>query len=71
MCKVCDLCGNEHDGRDGDNRCPDCEAIDEMPRPVAVRAVTRAKRNRAAYAEIMRSMGLVRVTGALGGVYWE
>lgn len=31
----------------------------------------RARANRKAKTEALRSMGLVRVRGALGGVYWE
>jgi hypothetical protein len=38
-----------------------------------VEAIRRAKRNAARRAkdDVMRSLGLVRVRGALGGSYWE
>jgi len=31
----------------------------------------RARQNRKAKDDVMRSLGLVKVRGALGGVYWE
>lgn len=63
--KVCEKCGEEIGTKDGENRCEPCEE-----------AVSRAKRakasaNRRARAEAMRSLGMVRVRGALGGTYWE
>jgi hypothetical protein len=60
--KVCEKCGEEIGGRGGDNLCQACE--DGVKR--AKRALSRKQRE-----SIMRSMGLVKVRGALGGTYWE
>lgn len=61
--KVCEICGEEIGGGDGENRCERCEN----------REVTRKVRNQARRGreEALRSCGLVKVRGALGGVYWE
>lgn len=65
--KVCEICGNEILTRDGENRCRHCEDYEDLP------AESRAKRKRARRAkdEVMRSLGLVKVRGAMGGTYWE
>ena len=63
--KVCEVCGEEIGGRDGDNLCRQCED-QERVRVRGKRA--QAKRER---EECLRSLGLVKVRGALGGVYWE
>lgn len=60
--KVCAKCGVEIDGLDGDNLCRDCAS----GRKRAKRRARRRERD-----SIMESLGLVKVTGALGGVYWE
>jgi hypothetical protein len=61
--KVCEKCGCEIATADGDNLCRDC---DEGKRK-------RDKRNasRKAREDALRSAGLVKVRGALGGTYWE
>ena len=65
--KVCEKCEIEIDGKDGDNLCPACDAD----------AGSRAKRNakarerRAATRDVMASLGMTRVRGALGGTYYE
>jgi hypothetical protein len=64
--KVCNVCGSEHDGRDGDNTCAACERDAHSK---ARRA--RVKANRKAREYALESCGLVKVRGALGGVYWE
>jgi len=64
--KVCEECGVEIGGRDGENVCPDC---DRKTRKAARRA--RARANRKAREDVLRSCGLVKVRGALGGTYWE
>ena len=56
--KVCEIWG-----KDGDNRCPACDEK-EVSRTVR----NQARRDR---EEALRSCGLVKVRGALGGVYWE
>lgn len=64
--KVCEVCGIEISGRDGENTCPDC---DREARSKARRARARANRKAREYA--LESCGLVKVRGALGGTYWE
>lgn len=49
--------------KDGENRCQSCE---EKSRTSAKR-----KQQRKAREGVMRSLGLVKVRGALGGTYWE
>jgi hypothetical protein len=61
--KVCEKCGEEICTRDGENRCPSCE--DNRP-------VKRHKvRDRKDREEILKSLGLTKCRGALGGTYWE
>lgn len=59
--KVCDICDTEICTRDGENRCSECEDKEL--------GALRTRRNMRAQA--LRDLGLVRVRGALGGVYWE
>lgn len=61
--KVCEVCGTEIDTRDGDNRCDACE---EVCMKKARKSAARKERD-----SVMRSLGLVKVRGALGGMYWE
>ena len=62
--KVCERCGEEIGGKDGvDNLCEPCD-----------KAAERNKRRRTRRREreaVLRSLGLVKVRGALGGTYWE
>jgi hypothetical protein len=60
--KFCEKCGEEIGTRDGENRCP---------RGCKVKSKTAQAAQRKAYHEAMVSCGLVRVRGALGGVYYE
>lgn len=60
--KVCADCGKEIGTRDGVNRCNDCAKSSKK---------ATAKARRKEREDIMRSMGLVKVKGALGGTYWE
>ena len=64
--KVCENCGEEIGTRDGDNLCGRCD--DEQGRHAK-----NARRNAARRArdEAARSLGLVKVRGALGGTYYE
>ncbi len=65
--KFCEKCGIEIWTKDGDNLCSDCENHDTISK--AKRAYrNRARRERHA---TLVSLGLVRVRGALGGVYYE
>ncbi len=57
--KVCEKCGEEIGTKDGENRCQACEKKEKR------------KNQRKAREEALRSCGLVKVRGALGGVYWE
>jgi len=65
--KVCENCGIEIDGKDGDNLCHVCEAAEDKK----TLARQRAKNRRREHDAIMRDCGLVKVRGALGGTYWE
>ena len=62
--KVCERCGVEIATRDGENMCPKC---DEGKR----RKNAKRRAARKAREAVMRSLGLVKVKGALGGTYWE
>lgn len=61
--KVCEDCGDEIMAVDRENQCQSCEK--KQLKKAAARA--RRKANDAA----MRSLGLTKVKGALGGTYWE
>lgn len=62
--KVCSRCGVEIGTLDGDNSCNDCK-LDAWASRQA-RRIANKQRDAA-----MRSLGLVKVKGALGGTYWE
>jgi hypothetical protein len=62
--KVCETCGEEIATRDGDNECAACE--DASRRRRAKRRAARRERD-----ATLRSLGLTKVRGALGGTYWE
>lgn len=47
------------------------EALEAFIAPKKPTKAERARAARRARTEALRSMGLVRVRGALGGVYWE
>lgn len=69
--KVCELCGEEISTRDGENRCPGCEEdYGERSRKVKERNARRRQQRRER-DEALRSVGLRKVRGAMGGVYWE
>jgi hypothetical protein len=63
--KVCEKCGEEIDTRDGDNMCQDCEEGTKKAKR------DKARLSRKAREEALRSCGLVKVRGALGGTFWE
>ncbi len=65
--KVCETCGDEIDTADGENRCDVCERAAEGKRHL----LAKRRANRRAIDEAYSSCGLVKVRGALGGVYWE
>lgn len=61
--KVCSRCGVEICTRDGENKCPECEN--------AVRTSPKKRKTKKALESAMSDLGLVKVRGALGGIYWE
>lgn len=70
--KVCRKCGEEIATKDGENFCNKCK----IPGGVSgyePKEVTdaRARKNRRAREDALRSLGLKKVNGALGGTYWE
>ncbi len=65
--KVCEKCGEEIATKDGENRCPACE--EGQGASMAKRR--RRAENRKARDEAMKSLGLVKVRGVMGGTYWE
>jgi uncharacterized Zn finger protein (UPF0148 family) len=66
--KFCKSCGVEIYTRDGENLCRACEdAVDEGKKA----KLQKARLTRKAREEALRSLGLVKVRGAMGGVYWE
>ena len=62
--KVCETCGEEIATRDGDNECRACEDAAEKKR-------VRRRKARRERDDALRSLGLVKVKGAMGGTYWE
>jgi uncharacterized Zn finger protein (UPF0148 family) len=61
--KVCEQCGEEIVAQDGDNLCNRCHQK-RIKRKMA--AKQRQERD-----EVLRSLGLTKVHGTLGGTYWE
>jgi hypothetical protein len=66
--KVCEVCGNEFGGLDGDNTCRACEDLADSGHK---KALAKRRAARRANDAALRSCGLVKVRGALGGTYWE
>ena len=65
--KVCANCGEECYGGDKEtlcNKCDICETKEQLRR-------RRATANRKGREQVMRDLGLTKVRGAMGGVYWE
>jgi hypothetical protein len=66
--KFCESCGIEIYTVDGDNRCESCDAAHDA----LLRKVNAARRARRHNREsILRSCGLTKVKGSMGGTYWE
>jgi hypothetical protein len=59
--KVCQKCGDEIRTLDKVNTCPKCKEKTKKARAA----------NRRANDDALRSLGLTKVRGALGGTYWE
>jgi hypothetical protein len=66
--KVCENCGVEIGGRDGENLCEACDMAQGRKKTLRNRRAAMRRREREA---VMRSFGLAKVRGALGGTYWE
>jgi len=66
--KVCEICGDEICTKDGENVCCECQDHQDFKRKLQLKRVTN---NRKAKEEMLRSLGLVKVKGAMGGTYWE
>ena len=62
--KVCENCSDEIFTKDGENRCGECENAHKAKR-------ARANAARKRREDLMRSLGLTKARGALGGTYWE
>lgn len=64
--KVCEVCGEEIFTKDGENSCETCEGQ-------VKRAAARARQNvaRKERDAVLKSLGLKKVKGSMGGTYWE
>ena len=70
--KVCRICGNELNTPDGVNLCDQCGTDVEFSHELKhKKALARRRQAAREKAEIMESLGLKKVRGALGGTYWE
>jgi len=65
--KFCEICNTEIATPDGENRCAACENAETNSKEKR----SRRNRQRRERHEILISLGLRRVRGALGGVYYE
>lgn len=65
--KFCEICGEEISTRDGENRCDACENIEFKGLVKRSNAKTKRKERE----NVLKSLGLTKVRGALGGTYWE
>lgn len=63
--KFCQICGDEIYTKDGDNICLNCEDAEITHVRGKRRGIKKARE------QAMLDMGLVKVRGAMGGVYWE
>jgi alpha-D-ribose 1-methylphosphonate 5-triphosphate synthase subunit PhnG len=66
--KFCENCSEEIGTKDGDNLCATCEQAEGDKKRLTAQ---RRKLNRKAREDALRSCGLVKVRGTLGGTYWE
>lgn len=62
--KTCANCSREIDTKDGENLCETCDRYNDSVKK-------DRKKLRKAHEDALKSLGLVKVRGALGGVYWE
>ena len=68
--KVCEHCGIEIHTHDGENLCAACDVAQANGDAARLARIRRNARRRERDAAL-RSLGLVKVRGALGGTYWE
>lgn len=69
--KFCESCGTEIDTRDGDNKCNSCEFNEALSKDARKTLKTKARIQRRERHDALKSLGLTRVRGACGGVYYE
>lgn len=69
--KFCDTCGEEIYTKDGENTCTKCEDAAEFSKAKKAAARKKANSARKARESALRSLGLTKVRGSMGGVYWE
>lgn len=69
--KVCQYCGDEIATPDGVNDCLSCRRAKRGKGYFTKKQADDRRRQRAAIDEAMKSIGLTKVRGALGGTYWE
>jgi hypothetical protein len=62
--KVCEICRDEIATKDGENRCLKCQKASTGKKKLF-------RKNAETRDAIMESLGLVKVRGAMGGVYFE
>jgi len=66
--QLCNYCGNEIYTKDGENVCEKCEMEIDMKHK---KTLARRRQARKDKDEVMRSLGLKKVRGAMGRTYWE
>ncbi len=76
LCSICKRSGILTDLADGRKTCCSCayeQAQHAAPQPSSASLAARKRKNAARRArhQAMKDLGLVRVRGALGGVYYE
>ena len=69
--KVCEECGMEIDTVDGDNKCVMCDAVDNMELRLTLNAIRNRRKKQSLMVEAMENLGLVKVRGMMGGIYYE
>ena len=62
--KLCKICGREISTRGGINECNSCHNSTNTKRAVL-------KQERKEQDSLLEDIGLVKVKGAMGGIYWE
>jgi uncharacterized membrane protein YvbJ len=68
--KFCKNCGIEIDTQEGENYCADCDLLMANDDKAGLRR-RRTKMRRKEREQVLKDLGLRKVYGSLGGVYWE